>query len=85
MEGRLRELRATSGVDEAYCKLAKQHNDASKSIENLLASLRATPRSRSTSHAAGLKSRTAAESRPWEIRSQRRAETQAGGSDGSGG
>jgi len=80
MEEQLRAHRAAGTAVEEYSKLAKQHNDAAKSIENLLASLRATPRSRSTSHAAGLQSRKAAESRPWEIRGRRaETETQAHG------
>jgi len=80
MEEQLRAHRAAGTVVETYAKLAKQHSDTAKQTENLLASLRATPRSRSTSHAAGLQSRKAAESRPWEIRGRRaETETQADG------
>jgi hypothetical protein len=75
MEQQLRAHRAAGTAIEEYAKLAKQHSDTAKQTESLLASLRATPRSRSTSHAAGLQSRKAAESRPWEIRG-RRAETE---------
>jgi hypothetical protein len=66
------------GVRSPVAKLAKQHSDTAKQTESLLASLRATPRSRSTSHAAGLQTRKTAEMRPWEIRSGRRVETQTG-------
>ena len=78
MEEQLRAHRAAGTVVETYAKLAKQHSDTAKQTESLLASLRATPRSRSTSHAAGLQTRKTAEMRPWEIRSGRRVETQTG-------
>src|SRR5262245_1729088 len=66
-EQQLRQLRAQeSGDDEAIAALAGTHRDTAKSIAYLLATLRATPRSRVVSRAAGPKMSEVARSKPWD-------------------
>jgi len=68
-EGRLRELRAQLSPDDAeIAALSTTHGVAAKVITHLLASLRATPRSRMVSRAAGPKISEVARSKPWDTR-----------------
>jgi hypothetical protein len=68
-EQQLRELRAQrSADDEEIAALAGTHRDTAKSIAYLLATLRATPRSRVVSRAAGPKMNEVPRSRPWDTR-----------------
>jgi hypothetical protein len=68
-EHQLRQLRAQkSSDDEAIAALAGTHRDTAKSIAYLLATLRATPRSRVVSRAAGPKMSEVPHSRPWDTR-----------------
>ena len=67
-EARLRQLRAQdqdSGKDADA--LAALHGVSSKTVAYLLGQLRATPRSRMVSRAAGPQFEQAPKSRPWEI------------------
>jgi hypothetical protein len=66
-ERRLRELRAQQSPDEpAIAALSTTHGIAAKVITHLLASLRATPRSRMVSRAAGPKVGEVPRSKPWD-------------------
>jgi hypothetical protein len=68
-EGRLRELRAQRSPDDAeIAALSTAHGVAAKVITHLLASLRATPRSRMVSRAAGPKISEVPRSKPWDTR-----------------
>ena len=68
-EGRLRELRAQRSPDDAeIAALSTTHGVAAKVITHLLASLRATPRSRMVSRAAGPKMSEVPRSKPWDTR-----------------
>jgi len=70
-EARLRQLRAQdrdSGEDADA--LAALHGVSAKLVAYLLGQLRATPRSRVVSRAAGPQVEHAASSRPWEIRAR---------------
>ena len=67
-EGRLRELRARSPNDPEIVALSTTHGVAAKVITHLLASLRATPRSRMVSRAAGPKMSEVPRSKPWDTR-----------------
>ena len=68
-EGRLRELRAQRLPDDPeIAALSTTHGVAAKVITHLLASLRATPRSRMVSRAAGPKMSEVPRSRPWDTR-----------------
>ena len=68
-EFRLRQLRAQQqDVGEEAGALAAQHGVAAKNVAYLLSQLRATPRSRMVSRAAGPRLEGASESRPWEIK-----------------
>jgi hypothetical protein len=68
-EGRLRELRAQRSADDPeIAALASTHRDTAKSIAYLLATLRATPRSRVVSRAAGPKMSEVPHSKPWDTR-----------------
>ena len=68
-EARLRQLRAREedGGEDADA-LAALHGVSSKTVAYLLGQLRATPRSRIVSRAAGPQLEQAPKSRPWEIR-----------------
>jgi len=68
-EGRLRELRAQRSADDPeITALSTTHGVAAKVITHLLASLRATPRSRMVSRAAGPKISEVPCSKPWDTR-----------------
>jgi len=68
-EMRLRQLRAQEQDDrEEAAGLTIAHGAVAKTVAQLLAQLRATPRSRMVSRAAGLRLDQASESRPWEIK-----------------
>jgi hypothetical protein len=69
LEVRLRQLRAADqdSGEEAGVLTAK-HDLAAKAVANMLAQLRATPRSRSVPRAAGTRVLQAPEWRPWEIK-----------------
>jgi hypothetical protein len=69
-EVQLRELRARDAAGDEAIKLATMHGNTSKVLSSLLAQLRATPRSRDRSRAAGSKIAEAPRARPWEIRSR---------------
>jgi hypothetical protein len=68
-EARLRQLRAQDrdGGEDADA-LAAQHGASAKTVAYLLGQLRATPRSRIVSRAAGPQFEQASRSRPWEIK-----------------
>jgi hypothetical protein len=70
-EARLRQLRA-EGQDrgEDVDALVAVHGVAAKTVAHLLGQLRATPRSRMVSRAAGSQVEQAPQLRPWEIRAQ---------------
>ena len=68
-EGRLRELRAQLSPDDPeIATLSTTHGVAAKVITHLLACLRATPRSRMVSRAAGPKMSEVPRSKPWDTR-----------------
>ena len=68
-EGRLRELRAQRSPDDPeMAALPTTHGVAAKVITHLLTSLRATPRSRMVSRAAGPKMSEVPRSKPWDTR-----------------
>src|SRR5262245_2442059 len=68
-EGRLRELRALRSPDDAeITALSATHGVAAKVVTHLLACLRATPRSRVVSRAAGPKMSEVPRSKPWDTR-----------------
>src|SRR5262245_22500514 len=68
-ERRLRELRVRRSADDPeIAALAGTHRDTAKSIAYLLATLRATPRSRVVSRAAGPKMSEVPRSKPWDTR-----------------
>jgi hypothetical protein len=70
-EFRLRQLRAQQqDDDEEASALAAQHGVVAKNVAYLLSQLRATPRSRVVSRAAGSQMEQAPESRPWEIKAK---------------
>jgi hypothetical protein len=70
-EFRLRQLRAQQQDDgEEAGALAAQHGVVAKNVAYLLSQLRATPRSRTVSRAAGPQIEQASDSRPWEIRAK---------------
>src|SRR5262252_4447291 len=67
LEVRIRDLRAQGQDDSKEAgALAARHGLASKSIADLLAQLRATPKSRTVPRAAGPRVLQAPEWRPWE-------------------
>jgi hypothetical protein len=69
LEVRLRQLRAEdqdSGKEASA--LAVEHDLVAKAVANLLTQLRATPRSRTVSRAAGPRIEQTPQWRPWEIR-----------------
>jgi hypothetical protein len=75
-EARLRQLRAEGrDADEDTSKLVAMHGAAAKTIAHLLGQLRATPRSRMVSRAAGPQIARTSSHRPWEIRSRGQAQT----------
>jgi hypothetical protein len=68
-EARLRQLRAQDqDATEDATQLATEHGIASKIVGYLLSQLRATPRSRMVSRAAGPQAESAPKLRPWEIK-----------------
>jgi hypothetical protein len=70
-EARLRELRAQDqDGSEAAIELATAHSATSKTVAYLLSQLRATPRSRIVSRAAGSQFEQAPKWRPWEIKAR---------------
>jgi hypothetical protein len=70
-EARLRQLRADNKDDgEAATELAALHGVSAKTVAYLLTQLRATPRSRVVSRAAGPQLEQAPKSRPWEIKAR---------------
>ena len=73
-ERRERRLRALRAVDqdagEDAAELATLHGVSSKLVAYLLGQLRATPRSRVLSRAAGPQLEQAPRSRPWEIKAR---------------
>jgi phage terminase small subunit len=70
-ELRLRQLRAQEQDDgEEAGALAVQHGGVAKNVAYLLSQLRATPRSRTVSRAAGSRLEQAPDSRPWDIRAK---------------
>jgi hypothetical protein len=71
-EARLRRLQAGSNDDADADGLAIAHAQVMKAVARLLADLRATPRSRLTSRAAGFDFTNATAERPWEIRARNR-------------
>jgi hypothetical protein len=75
-EARLRQLRAEDrDAGEDVAKLVAMHGAAAKTIAHLLGQLRATPRSRMVSRAAGPQIARTSSLRPWEIRSRGKAQT----------
>jgi hypothetical protein len=75
-ELRLRQLRA-EGLDtgETVAELVAMQGAAAKTIAHLLSQLRATPRSRMVSRAAGPQIARTSSLRPYEIRSRGQAQT----------
>src|SRR5262249_10403369 len=74
-ESRLRQLRAENrDAEEETGKLVAMHGAAAKTIAHLLSQLRATPRSRMVSRAAGPQIARTSSLRPWEIRSRGQAQ-----------
>ena len=70
-EARLRQLRAEGKDDgDAAAELAAMHGVSSKTVAYLLGQLRATPRSRIVSRAAGPQCEQAPKWRPWEIKAR---------------
>jgi hypothetical protein len=70
-EARLRELRAQGQDDsEEADALAALHGTSAKALGQLLGLLRATPRSRVVSRAAGPKVEETPQARPWEIQAR---------------
>jgi hypothetical protein len=70
-EARLRQLRAENkDGGEAAAELAALHGVSAKTVAYLLTQLRATPRSRVISRAAGPQLEQAPKSRPWEIKAR---------------
>jgi hypothetical protein len=70
-EARLRQLRAEEKDDgEDAAELAAMHSVSSKTVAYLLGQLRATPRSRIVSRAAGPQFEQAPKWRPWEIKAR---------------
>jgi hypothetical protein len=70
-EARLRRLRAQEkDDDENAAALAAMHGVSSKTVAYLLGQLRATPRSRIVSRAAGSQLEQAPKFRPWEIKAR---------------
>jgi hypothetical protein len=70
-EARLRQLRAEEKDDgEDAAELAAIHGVSSKTVAYLLGQLRATPRSRIVSRAAGPQFEQAPKWRPWEIKAR---------------
>src|SRR5215471_4643118 len=68
-EAQLRQLRTQDQDDtEAAAGLVIAHGAVAKTVAHLLGQLRATPRSRMVSRAAGPRLEAAFESRPWEIK-----------------
>jgi hypothetical protein len=68
-EMRLRQLRGQEQDDrEEAAELTIAHGAVAKTVAQLLAELRATPRSRMVSRAAGQRLDQTSESRPWEIK-----------------
>jgi hypothetical protein len=68
-ERRLRELRASDADDsEDAAALAAMHAATAKTVAYLLGQLRATPKSRVVSRAAGPEVEQTPKSRPWEIK-----------------
>jgi hypothetical protein len=66
---RLRQLRGQEQDDrEEAAELTIAHGAVAKTVAQLLAELRATPRSRMVSRAAGQRLDQTSESRPWEIK-----------------
>ena len=75
-EARLRQLRTEDrDAGEEVAKLVAMHGAAAKTIAHLLGQLRATPRSRMVSRAAGPQIARTSSLRPWEIRSRGQAQT----------
>jgi hypothetical protein len=76
-ELQLRQLRAQNrDAGDDTSKLANQHGAVAKTIAHLLSQLRATPRSRMVSRAAGPQIAKTSSRRPWEIRSGGQAQTE---------
>jgi hypothetical protein len=75
-EAQLRQQRA-EGLDagKAVAELVTMQGAAAKTIAHLLSQLRATPRSRMVSRAAGPQIAKTSSRRPWEIRSGGQAQT----------
>jgi hypothetical protein len=71
-EARLRRLQAGSNDDADADGLALAHAQRLKGIAQLLTHLRATPRSRMPSRAAGIDFTSATAERPWEVRARNR-------------
>jgi hypothetical protein len=67
-EARLRQLQAGSNDDADADGLAIAHAHITKAIAQLLGHLRATPRSRMPSRAAGVDFTRSTSERPWEYR-----------------
>jgi hypothetical protein len=77
-EIQLRQLRAADQDSGELARgLASQHDLAAKAVANLLASLRATPRSRTVPRAAGPRIVQSPQWRPWEIRGGKPTQTKA--------
>src|SRR5262252_10333298 len=75
-EARLRQLRAQDQDDtEDAAGLVIAHGAVAKTVAHLLGQLRATPRSRMVSRAAGPRLARTSSLRPWEIRSRGQAQT----------
>jgi hypothetical protein len=73
-EARLRQLRAQNmDADENADALAALHGVSAKTVAYLLGQLRATPRSRIVSRAAGPQIEDAPKFRPWEIKAHAEA------------
>ena len=76
LEERIRALRSQGQDDSKEAgALAARHDVAGKAVANLLTQLRATPRSRMVSRAAGPQIARTSSLRPWEIRSRGQAQT----------
>ena len=66
LEDELRRLRASNPRDEALPALAAAHAERAKAVGHLLGLLRATPKSRAVSRAAGPKIEAVPSRKPWE-------------------
>jgi hypothetical protein len=71
LERRLRRLRAETPNHEAVSTLSEEHAERAKAVCHLLTQLRATPRSRVRSRAAGPQLEEVPQTKPWDTRARR--------------